>query len=110
MIDRNTWEQLLEISDSPEWLKSVILLANKYYCISPQYDDADQRFNDVIRPLLGRYELDDCIQLIEGIQDNGQTWERRSAYTDHREVRARALDIDSTFDPTIYEVFNRRLG
>jgi len=109
-IDRDTWAELKVISDSPEWSKSVIRLANKYYCLSGSYDVADLRFNDVIRPLLQEYEIDDCIDLIDGIQGNGQTWERGRAYTDHRELRSRALDLDPDFDPAIYDVFNRNLG
>ena len=109
-IDRATWEALFDISDSPEWAKHVVHLASKYYVASRGYDTADRRFSEVIRPLLDRYEIDDCINLIEGIQGNGQTWERGRAYTDHRELRAKATELDATFVPEHYAVFNRHLG
>jgi len=105
-IDRSTWSALEEISDSPEWSKSVIRLANKYYVTSRNYNTADQRFSEIIRPLLDHYDIDDCIDIIEGIQGNGQTWERGRAYTDHRDLRSRALELDPAFDPTRYKVFN----
>jgi hypothetical protein len=108
-IDRATWDSIWEISDSAEWSKQVIRLSNKYYVASGNYNTADRRFGDVIRPHLPRYELDDCIDLIEGIQGNGQTWERGRARTDHREVRARALELDPAFNPALYAVFNRLL-
>jgi hypothetical protein len=108
-IERATWDAIWEISDSAEWSKQVIRLSNKYYVASGNYNTADRRFSEVIRPNLPRYQLDDCIDLIEGIQGNGQTWERGRAQADHREVRARALELDPAFDPTLYAVFNRHL-
>lgn len=73
------------------------------------YNAADRRFTEVIRPLLGRYAIDDCIALIDGIQSNGQTWERGRARGDHRDLRARAIELDPTFDATKYAVFNQPL-
>jgi hypothetical protein len=108
-IDSATWDAIGEISDSPEWTKQVIRLSNAYYVASRSYNTADRRFGEVIRDQLARYELDDCIHLIEGIQGNGQTWERGRAKTDHREVRARALELDPKFDAGKYAVFNRFL-
>ncbi|MCX7162577.1 MAG: hypothetical protein NT083_05965, partial [Rhodocyclales bacterium] len=108
-IDRVTWDAIEELSDSPEWSKTVIRLANMYYVASGNYNAADQRFVEIICPALDRYSIDDCIDLIEGIQGNGQTWERGRARGDHRQLRARALELDPTFDATQYKVFNRSL-
>lgn len=109
-IGRETWDALREISDSPEWDKAVVRLASAYYVASSNYDGADKRFNEAVRPMLPAFGLDDCIELIRGIETNGQTWERRGAYTDHRELRARALEIDPAFNPAQYAVFNRHLN
>lgn len=109
-IGRDTWDALREISDSPEWEKAVVRLAGAYYVASSNYDDADKRFNEAVRPLLPASDLDDCFDLIRGIETNGQTWERRGAYRDHRELRARALEINPAADLTEYRVFNRHLG
>jgi hypothetical protein len=108
-IDRGTWDAIEELSDSPEWEKAVIRLANKYYVASSNYNAADQRFPEVIGPALNRYAIDDCIDLIEGIQGNGQTWERGRARGDHRQLRARAVETDPAFNPAQYAVFNRDL-
>lgn len=109
-IERETWDDLREISDSPEWVGTVVRLASAYYVASSNYDGADKRFNEAIRPLLPLFTLDDCIELIRGIEINGQTWERRGAYRDHRELRTRALEIDPAVDLTEYRVFNCHLG
>ena len=108
-IDRDTWVSLTEISDSPEWLKSVIRLGNKYYCLSRSYNTADQRFNDVIKPLLANFEIDDCIDLIQEIEGNDQVWGRGQAYTDHRALRTKALSLDPKFNPSEYKIFNKYL-
>lgn len=108
-IDRDTWDAIEELSDSPEWARTVILLEGKYYVASRSYNAADQRFAEVIRPALERYSLDDCITLIEGIQGNGQTWERGRARTDHLLLRARATALDPAFNAAQYTEFNRHL-
>ena len=106
-IDLATWEVIEDISDSPEWSKMVIRLANKYYVASGNYNAADRRFTEVIHPKLDRYALDDCIDLIEGIQGNDQTWGRGRAGDDHKELRDRVLSLDPGFDFTAYKVFTR---
>lgn len=73
-IGRETWDALREISDSPEWDKAVVHLATAYYVASSNYDGADKRFNEAVRPMLPAFDLDDCIELIRGIETNGQTW------------------------------------
>lgn len=108
-IDTLTWEAVEEVSDSPEWAKMVIRLGNKYYVASGGYNAADRRFNEVIRPNLDRYELDDCIDLIEGIQGNDQTYGRGRAGDDHRALRQRVLELDSKFDFATYKTFIRCL-
>jgi hypothetical protein len=56
--------------------------------------------------MLSAFGFDDCIELIQGIETNGQTWERRGAYTGHRELRAYALEIN----PAQSAVFNQHLN
>jgi hypothetical protein len=108
-IDRMTWDAIEGISDSPEWTKLVIRLANKYYVASGSYNGADRRFTDAIKPLLDRYEIDDCVDLVEGIQGNDQTRSRGRAGNDHRALRDRVLELDPNFDFSGFKVFIRHL-
>ncbi len=108
-LDHATWEAIFDISDSIEWTKQVVHLANTYYVASPNYDNADWRFSEVVRPLLKYYDTADCLEIIEGIQGNGQTWERGRAYTDHRDLRSRLLELDPAADLASYKVFIRYL-
>ena len=108
-IDVPTWEALEEISDSQEWSKLMIGLSIRYYVASSGYNTADSRFSEVIRPRLRRFDISDCISLVEGIQGNSQTWGRGRAASDHVELRTRAKELDATFDAKSYPVFNRCL-
>jgi hypothetical protein len=108
-IDLPTWEFTEELSDSPEWERLVIRLANKYYVASRNFNAADRRFTEVIRPNLDRYQLDDCIDLIEGIQRNDQTYGRGRARDDHQALRERVLELDPKFDFSGYKNFVRYL-
>ncbi len=87
----------------------VIHLANKYYVASSSYNSADRRFTEVIKPLLGKYELDDCVDLIEGIQGNDQTWGRGRAGDDHKELRDHVIALNPKFEFSEYKVFTRYL-
>jgi hypothetical protein len=108
-IARETWDAMKNISDSPEWAKMLIGLANKYYMASGSYNAADGRFSEVIRPNLDRYALDDCIDLIQGIEGNNQTWGRGRAGEDHLALRNRVLTINPKFDFGPFKVFTRYL-
>jgi hypothetical protein len=109
-IERETWDAIGEISDSSEWAKAVIRLANKYYVASRSYDHSDRRFTEAIRPNLDRYEIDDCIDLIEGIQGNEETYCRRRAHDDHGALRERVLELDPVFNFAAYRTFSLNLG
>lgn len=109
-IERVTWDAIEEISDSPEWAKMTIRLANKYYVASRSYNCADRRFTEVIKPMLGKYELDDCIDLIEGIQSNDQTWGRGRAGDDHNSLLDYVLTLDPKFDFHSYKAFIQNAG
>ncbi len=108
-VEHDSWNDLLSISDSAEWSKMVRRLASRYYATSGNFDTADFRFGDAVRFLLPQFEIDDCVDLIERIQENEQTWARGRAYGDHRELRARALQINPAFNAAQYAVFNRQL-
>jgi hypothetical protein len=108
-IDIATWKVMKEISDSPEWDKMLLRLANKYYVASGDYNAADRRFTEVIRPNLDRYGLDDYVDLIEGIEGNDQTYGRGRAANDHRLLRDQVLKLEPNFDFAAYKIFVRYL-
>ena len=108
-IERVTWDAIEAISDSPEWAKMVIRLANKYYLASANFNAADKRFSTVIKPLLNTYAIDDCVDLIVGIEAKRQTRERSRAIVDHKELKSHVLVLDHDFDFSKYKLFTEFL-
>jgi hypothetical protein len=82
-IDSMTWQAMRDISDSSEWDKEFIKLANTYYANSPSFDEAAQRFKDLIQPLLPKYQRDDCKDILMKIKDQYLVWGRRDAQEEH---------------------------
>jgi hypothetical protein len=78
-----TWQAMRDISDSSEWDKEFIKLANTYYANSPSFDEAAQRFKDLIQPLLPKYQRDDCKDILMKIKDQYLVWGRRDAQEEH---------------------------
>ena len=103
-IDKGLWEDIRRLSDSPEWMKTVIRLANKYYVTSPNYNSADRRFQDAIAPNLRLYKLDDCEDLIAGICRNDQTYNRWLSKRDHQALYEAVLNLDEGFDFSSYSL------
>lgn len=106
-IEREIWDALRKISDSSEWDKAMVELACEYYVKSRSFDAADRRFNEAIQPMLSIFDLDDCVQLIGGIEKNDQTWARRRACIDHQLLLDRARELDPSFDPESYQNFSK---
>ncbi len=106
-IDQWTWDAIKELSDSPEWEKAIVRLANKYYIASWSFSMADERFSEVIRTALEFYTLEDCKELIEGIEQNDQTYLRNKAGSDHKLVYERIRQLDPTFNFDGYPNFTR---
>jgi len=82
------FEELLLISDTPEWESSVINLASAYYCASRSFHSADIRY-EAIKPLIGKYNRDNLIFLLERIEINNQVYARKAAKIEHRLIKER---------------------
>jgi hypothetical protein len=104
-ISREAWIALREISDSDEWSRLVAGLVNSYYATSLNYNSADERFAQLIRPNISSYNLDDCIDLLIKASYNNQTYSRSRAAKDHQEIHARIISIQADFDFSPYAVF-----
>ncbi len=104
-IPREVWESIRRISDEPEWHDEVVRLATRYYLTSYSFDSADRRFDEAIRPLLSTMQLDQILEVIQGVEENYQTRGRRRAHDDHSEVQSRLFDLDSEIDLKEYPNF-----
>lgn len=108
-IEESSWEILSSLSESHEWSKHVIQLGNSYYGASKQFDAADKRFAEVIRPKLDQYDINDCIDLIEKSEENNQTYDRWRAAKDHQLVIDRVIEVSPRFDYKKYVKFTREI-
>ena len=104
-IEGVVWGKLMSVSDSVEWTKNVVCLANIYYAKSGYYDAADKRFAEAIKPLLEKYDRKDIVDLMQKISENDQTYGRRLAQTDHKLIASRMRSLDPSFDFTKFKAF-----
>lgn len=109
-IKENSWKILADLYKSHEYSKHVIRFGNSYYGASHNYDAADKRFAEVIRPKLDQYDINDCIDLIEKSEENNQTYGRGRAANDHQLVIDRVIEVSPGFDCTKYKNFMERIN
>jgi len=68
-------------------------LLRNYYCASRSFDSADIRFEEAIKPLIGKYNRDNLIFLLERIESNNQVYGRKAAKIDHQLIQERCDEI-----------------
>ncbi len=114
-LPEQAWRRLLCSFDTEEWEQRCCELMSIYYGASYSYDCADARFNEVILPHLKYFKKESLVILLDRIEKNGQTTERRQAYLDHKHIfeRIKELSVDLEdkliIDLSKYHVFQRYL-
>ncbi len=73
---------------------------------SSNFDQADARFDKLIEPYLGGFNLIELTEIVEGVIGNGQINDRRLARTTNKEIVDEVMKRDSKFDWTLYSGFN----
>lgn len=96
-IEEVVWDELKSTPHFPGWIKTFIHLANTYYGASMDCDTADKRFG-AIRILLEEYDKSDLIDLMQKIDENSQTYDRKHAQTDHEQIVSRMKEVNPSFD------------
>lgn len=94
-LREGTFKALLLISDTPEWESSVANLASAYYCASKNFDSADVRFEQDVKPFLRKYKRDNLIFLLEQIQSSHQVHHpyRKAATTEFHLIKERCDEV-----------------
>lgn len=97
-LDEKVWLQLLADAEAEGHVEKALAMAVKIYTSSGSYDAADARFAKFIEPILSKLTSPTMTQLLEGIEDNSQTYGRGRAALDHPQVKsaADALGVDTT--------------
>lgn len=100
-LHERTFKELLLISDTAEWESSVANLASAYYCASKNFDSADIRFEQYVKPFLIKYKRDNLIFLLEQIQSSHQVHHpsRNATTTEFRLIKERCDEVlDKDYD------------
>ena len=94
-LHERTFKELLLISDTAEWESSVANLASAYYCGSKNFDSADIRFEQYVKPFLIKYKRDNLIFLLEQIQSSHQVHHpsRNATTTEFRLIKERCDEV-----------------
>lgn len=97
-VTEESWVRLLDAAQGEGLLQEACEIAIRNYGGCTGYDEADKRFARFIAPSLGRLDAYRLVKLLEAIEGNSQTFDRRRAKPDHREVAmaAAAQGVDTT--------------
>lgn len=92
------WKRLLELANSHGKLQEACEIGITNYGASGCYEDANDRFSLFISPMLDRIDAARMRKLLEAIDNNSQTYDRRRAKEDHQKISsaAEALVIDTS--------------
>ena len=106
-LDDGVWLKLLADASSEGQADGAVRLAIKAYAGSRSYDTADSRFGRFIEPALPHFTPVTMAELLDGIEDNGQTYGRGRSTLDHKQISdvADALGVDTT----TYKQFTKSL-
>lgn len=84
---------LLKISDTVEWENLVCCIFSAYYCVSPDYDKADSRFQQAISPNIDLFDKEALLFLIKRIESNDQVYRRDKAIVDHKQIQQKLVQL-----------------
>lgn len=103
-IEDAEWDEFKDTLHSLGLIKTVICLANIYYGSSENCNTANKRFR-VVKTLLKEYDESNLIDLIQKIEKNDKTWNRKRARTDHQQIVSRMKKINPSFDFKQFKAF-----
>lgn len=85
-----------KITGAEEKLQNILI---KYFCDSTSYDMANSRFHHAIEPYIDRFNTEQLLRIITGINENNQLYNRNAAPFDNALVlywanRRKGNDVD----------------
>jgi hypothetical protein len=88
----------------------VYNLAIDIYCRSGNFNRADSNFSDFIETNLSQFNTENILRLLDGIDNNSQTYDRRRAPDDHAKIYNRCIEVLGTgFDFDRHRNFYRSI-
>lgn len=100
-MNDKVWTRLFADAEMEGSLEAALGLAIKIYVESGDYDAADIRFARFIEPALPKFTAAKMQELLEGIEDNSQTYGRGRAALDHQQIENRANILTVATQPFV---------
>jgi len=99
-------EDLIKFAKDNDVINDLIEIYLHLFSRSKSYDEADKRFNNLIKPILEYINKDQLIMLIEIINKNNQIYGRGQAYYEHQLVKEKCNKLcNENFDWSKYPKF-----
>lgn len=98
-VTADNWADFLDNAAKESLLPEACDIAIQNYGKCGSYDDADMRFGRFISPILDRIDAARMTKLLNAIDTNSQTYDRRRAKLDHREVATVATGLAVNTSP-----------
>lgn len=98
--------KLLDIGIQRGYVQDVINISIEFHTNSTNYDEADYTFTQLVEPIIEYYKKEDIVQLIEGIERNDQTYNRRDASNNYKKIFEYIIKNNFDIDVEKYSRFN----
>lgn len=103
IIHKNHIADILKHATSAGIKNKVNKLLTVMYVNCKNFDAGDLLFSNFIRPYIDDFNEEDILELINGIDDNNQTYWRSRATVDHQLIVDKAISIVPSFDVTKFK-------
>jgi hypothetical protein len=109
ILSGETFTQLCDSLETSDAIKKVYHAGIKLYCHSGNFNTADLRFQELIRPYIQEYSREHFEAFLAGCETctNGQAVDRGRATRDHRELKSVMEERYPGIDLTPYRAFRR---
>lgn len=107
-LEDSNWSFLVSHAREAGLLQELFEIGIFIYCNSGNFDSADSNFARFIEPYIHEFDNDRLAILLEGIEDNNQTYWRGRAQIDHRKVLER-INVLGGIDLEKYPHFGHSL-
>lgn len=107
-LSDTNWNNLIIQAKESKQLQEVFEIGISMYCDSGSFGLADSNFVKFIAPYVAEFDRERLILLLNGIEENSQTYRRGCSWTDHPKIVERVVGIGG-IDLTEYRNFTRSL-
>lgn len=104
-INSNVWQSLNKSANTEIEKELFCKVVAHYYTNSTFYDMANYRFSEVVKEYIQFFNINALNYLLERIENNAQTHERRGALKDHIIIYQRIIELDPNFNFAEYRYF-----